>query len=64
MPGSKTASQSTQRTAEKEVGKMMTLTGEWNTPINAFPAFADDARVASVHDGSRPTGAFSGWLRG
>jgi len=43
---------------------MMTLTGEWNTPINAFPAFADDARVASVYDGSRPTGAFSGWLRG
>ena len=31
---------------------MMTLTGEWNASINAFPAFADDARVASVHSGS------------
>jgi hypothetical protein len=59
-----TALQSTQRTAEKEVGKMMTLTGEWNTPITASPAFADDARVASVHDGSRRAAAFPGWLRG
>jgi hypothetical protein len=25
---------------------MMTLTGEWNAIINAFPAFADSARSA------------------
>ena len=41
---------------------MMTLTGEWNTPINAFPAFADDARVAPVDCGSRQAAAFPGWL--
>ena len=32
---------------------MMTLTGEWNAIINAFPAFAGPARVASVNSGSR-----------
>jgi len=47
MPGSKTALHTKQRTAEKEVGKMMTLTGEWNALVNAFPAFADSAGVAS-----------------
>ncbi|WP_256371468.1 hypothetical protein [Pseudarthrobacter sp. NIBRBAC000502771] len=26
---------------------MMTLTGEWNALVNAFPAFADSAEVAS-----------------
>ncbi|MDQ0771306.1 hypothetical protein QF031_004055 [Pseudarthrobacter defluvii] len=39
---------------------MMTLTGEWNAPVNAFPAFADHARVASVYSGSRRTVAFPG----
>jgi hypothetical protein len=42
---------------------MMTLTGEWNASVNAFPAFADDARVAPVTSGSRRTPAFPGWLR-
>lgn len=41
---------------------MMTLTGEWNAPINAFPAFADDVRVAPVNSGSRRA-AFAGLLR-
>ncbi|MDP9887416.1 hypothetical protein AB0299_08575 [Pseudarthrobacter sp. NPDC080037] len=27
---------------------MMTLTGEWNAVINAFPAFADSARAARM----------------
>lgn len=40
---------------------MMTLTGGWNAPINAFPAFAGAARVASVDTGWRP--AVSGSLR-
>ncbi|MGN7201863.1 hypothetical protein [Arthrobacter sp. SAFR-044] len=31
---------------------MMTLTGEWNARINAFPAFADSARVAPVNAGT------------
>ncbi len=38
---------------------MMTLTGEWNTPINAFPAFAGAARVALVGTGWR-SAAFPG----
>jgi len=42
---------------------MMTLTGEWNAPINAFPAFADDARVAPVNAGFRRPAAFAGLLR-
>ncbi|MDQ0662279.1 hypothetical protein QFZ35_000777 [Arthrobacter ulcerisalmonis] len=42
---------------------MMTLTGEWNASINAFPAFADDARVASVNSGSWRPAAFPGLLR-
>jgi len=42
---------------------MMTLTGEWNAPINAFPAFADDARVASVNSGSLRPAALAGLLR-
>ncbi|WP_272910816.1 MULTISPECIES: hypothetical protein [unclassified Arthrobacter] len=42
---------------------MMTLTGEWNAPINAFPAFADDARVAPVYSGSRRPAALAGLLR-
>jgi len=42
---------------------MMTLTGEWNAIINAFPAFADSARVASVCSGFRRTAAFPGLLR-
>ena len=42
---------------------MMTLTGEWNAPINAFPAFADHARVAPVNSGSRRTAVLPGWLR-
>ena len=41
---------------------MMTLTGEWNATINAFPAFAGAARVASVGTGWRPA-AISGALR-
>lgn len=32
---------------------MMTLTGEWNAIINAFPAFAGQARVAAVNSGCR-----------
>ncbi|MHC6591760.1 hypothetical protein [Arthrobacter sp. C152] len=31
---------------------MMTLTGDWNAIIGAFPAFVGSARVASA--GSRP----------
>ena len=42
---------------------MMTLTGEWNAPINAFPAFADSAREASVHSGSRRAAGVPGLLR-
>ncbi len=42
---------------------MMTLTGEWNVTINAFPAFADDARVAPVNSGSHRPAAFAGLLR-
>ncbi|WP_457947314.1 hypothetical protein ACTAQI_16590 [Pseudarthrobacter sp. alpha12b] len=42
---------------------MMTLTGEWNAPINAFPAFADSARVAPVNPGTRRPMAFPGLLR-
>jgi hypothetical protein len=63
LPGSQTASQLTQRTAEKEVGIMMTLTGEWNASINAFPAFADSVSVASVCSGSRRMPAFPGLPR-
>jgi hypothetical protein len=42
---------------------MMTLTGEWNASVNAFPAFTDDARVASVNSGSRRPAVFPGLLR-
>ncbi|BCW80760.1 MULTISPECIES: hypothetical protein [Micrococcaceae] len=42
---------------------MMTLTGEWNAPINAFPAFADSARVAPVNAGMGGPVALPGLLR-
>lgn len=42
---------------------MMTLTGEWNAPVNAFPAFAGSARVAPVSFGSRRPAALPGLLR-
>lgn len=42
---------------------MMTLTGEWNALINAFPAFADSVRVASVAPDTWRTAAFPGLRR-
>ena len=42
---------------------MMTLTGEWNASINASPAFADGACVASVNSGYRRAAALPGLLR-
>ena len=42
---------------------MMTLTGEWNAIINAFPAFADSVRVASEAPDTWCTAAFPGLRR-
>lgn len=42
---------------------MITLTGEWNASINAFPAFADPVRVASVNSGYRRPANLPGLLR-
>lgn len=42
---------------------MMTLTGEWNASINAFPASADSARVAPANSGVGRPAALQGLLR-
>ncbi|UUL76822.1 hypothetical protein NG819_03525 [Pseudarthrobacter sp. Fe7] len=42
---------------------MMTWTGKWNAPINAFPAFADSTRVATVNSRTLTAVTFSGLLR-